>query len=175
MDKGTSVEQIYTATRLLQAAGIEVGFFLQFGYPGETWQDVQLTLKMVRECLPDDVGISVSYPLPGTKFYERVKLQLGEKTNWLDSDDLAMLYHGPYPQEFYRVLHRRVHREFRMRRAWLALRRDALKPARWKPRHARLAASIPYQWAGMVRSEMKLRQLAARPNASLAVAFTESR
>jgi anaerobic magnesium-protoporphyrin IX monomethyl ester cyclase len=160
MDKGTSVEQIYSATRMLQTAGIEVGFFLQFGYPGERWEDVQLTLKMVRECMPDDVGISVSYPLPGTSFHERVKAQLGEKTNWLDSDDLAMLYHGPFPQEFYRVLHRRVHREFRMRRAWQALSRAALKPAEWKPNHVRLAASIPYQWAGMLRAEAELRKLA---------------
>jgi anaerobic magnesium-protoporphyrin IX monomethyl ester cyclase len=28
-----------------------------------------------------------SYPLPGTKFFERVKLELGEKQNWVDSDD----------------------------------------------------------------------------------------
>ena len=28
---------------------------------------------LVRECAPDDIGISVSYPLPGTPFYERVR------------------------------------------------------------------------------------------------------
>ncbi|MCK6583265.1 MAG: B12-binding domain-containing radical SAM protein, partial [Anaerolineales bacterium] len=78
MDKGDKVEDIYRAAELLHKNGIQVGFFLQFGYPGETWDDVQLTLKMVRECMPDDIGISVSYPLPGTKFYERVKLELGE-------------------------------------------------------------------------------------------------
>ncbi|HYN87614.1 MAG TPA: radical SAM protein, partial [Ardenticatenaceae bacterium] len=73
MDKGTSVEQIYEAARRLHAAGIEVGFFLQFGYPGETREDIEKTLQMVRDCLPDDIGISVSYPLPGTKFFENVK------------------------------------------------------------------------------------------------------
>lgn len=118
MDKGDKVEDIYRAAERLHANGIQVGFFLQFGYPGETWDDVQLTLKMVRECTPDDIGISVSYPLPGTKFYERVKLELGEKQNWVDSDDLAMLYRGPFPQEFYRILHGRVHYEFRLRKAW---------------------------------------------------------
>src|SRR5579864_3692706 len=39
MEKGTRVEQIYEAARRLRAAGIEVGFFLQFGYPGETRED----------------------------------------------------------------------------------------------------------------------------------------
>jgi len=117
MEKGDKVEDIYRAARLLRANDIEVGFFLQFGYPGETWSDIQQTMKMVRECQPDDIGISVSYPLPGTKFFERVKLELGEKQNWVDSEDLAMLYRGPFPTEFYRILHGRVHYEFRIRKA----------------------------------------------------------
>ena len=113
MEKGDHVEDIHRAAKLLHINGIEVGFFLQFGYPGETWDDVQKTLRMVRECSPDDIGISVSYPLPGTKFFERVKLELGEKQNWVDSQDLAMLYHGTFPTDFYRILHGRVHYEFR--------------------------------------------------------------
>ena len=28
------------------------------------WEDIARTLQMVRECRPDDIGISVSYPLP---------------------------------------------------------------------------------------------------------------
>ena len=145
MDKGDTVEDIYNAARLLRAHGIEVGFFLQFGYPGETWQDVQRTLKMVRECAPDDIGISVSYPLPGTKFFERVKLELGEKQNWRDSEDLAMLYRGPFSTEFYRILHGRVHYEFR---AWKALRHPSLKSL----------INIPRNLAGLMRSEIQLRK-----------------
>jgi len=148
MDKGDSVEDIYNAARLLHAYGIEVGFFLQFGYPGETWEDVQQTLKMVRECAPDDIGISVSYPLPGTRFFERVKLELGEKRNWIDSEDLAMLYRGPFPTEFYRVLHKRVHYEFRMRRAW--------KKRDWKK-----ALQTPYYLIGLFVSELRLRKQAS--------------
>jgi anaerobic magnesium-protoporphyrin IX monomethyl ester cyclase len=67
MEKGIRVEQIAEATRRLRAAGIEVAFFLQFGYPGETLIDIQRTLQMVRRCAPDDIGVSVSYPLPGTR------------------------------------------------------------------------------------------------------------
>ncbi len=145
MDKGDTVEDIYNAARLLRANGIEVGFFLQFGYPGETWDDVQKTLKMVRDCAPDDIGISVSYPLPGTKFFERVKLELGEKQNWVDSEDLAMLYRGPFPTEFYRVLHGRVHYEFR---AWKAFRQPSLRGL----------VNVPRNLARLVRSEIQLRR-----------------
>jgi anaerobic magnesium-protoporphyrin IX monomethyl ester cyclase len=159
MDKGQAVQDIYNAAARLRAHGIEVGFFLQFGYPGETWDDIQLTLKMVRECLPDDIGISVSYPLPGTKFFERVKLELGEKQNWTDSADLAMLYRGPYPTEFYRVLHARVHHEFRMRRALKKLSGRAL-------------ARIPYHMAGLLRAESRLRRIARQ---TLALELSESK
>jgi anaerobic magnesium-protoporphyrin IX monomethyl ester cyclase len=147
MDKGDRVNDIYSARRLLQQRGIEVGFFLQFGYPGEDWDDIQRTMRMVRECLPDDIGISVSYPLPGTKFFERVRLELGEKQNWLDSQDLAMLYQGPYPTAFYRILHARVHHEFRLRRAW-------------RSRSLRKLLRTPYHLAGMAESEWRLRRIA---------------
>jgi anaerobic magnesium-protoporphyrin IX monomethyl ester cyclase len=118
MDKGIRIEQIYMAASQLRRAGIKLGFFLQFGYPGETRQDIALTFKLVRECLPDDIGVSVSYPLPGTPFYEMVRAELGQKRNWTDSNDLAMLYKGPYKTEFYRQLHQVLHGEFRARLAW---------------------------------------------------------
>jgi anaerobic magnesium-protoporphyrin IX monomethyl ester cyclase len=116
MEKGTRVEQIYAATRALKDAGIKVGFFLQFGYPGETLEHIEKTLQMVRECEPDDIGVSVSYPLPGTPFYDRVRAQLGSKQNWVDSSDLAMMYRATYVPEFYRALHALVHAQFRSRR-----------------------------------------------------------
>ena len=65
MEKGNRVDDIRTAARHLHAAGIEVGFFLQFGYPGETRDDIEATRRLVRECAPDDIGISVVVPPPG--------------------------------------------------------------------------------------------------------------
>src|SRR5207249_5791390 len=129
MEKGTRVEQISNASRLLRDAGIEVGFFLQFGYPGETREDIESTLTMVRDCRPDDIGVSVSYPLPGTTFYQRVQAELGQKQNWVDSSDLAMMYRATYVPDFYRVLHRLVHTEFCARRAVGQLRRGRLREA----------------------------------------------
>jgi len=115
MDKGTRVEEIREATKLLKKKGIEVCFFLQFGYLGETKEDIEATLDLVEELMPHDIGISVSYPLPGTKFYEKVKNLLGKKQNWTVSDDLAMMYPATYPPEFYRRLHRLTHKRFRLR------------------------------------------------------------
>lgn len=147
MEKGTRVEQIANATQVLRAEGIEVGFFLQFGYPGETIEDINRTLQMVRDCRPDDIGVSVSYPLPGTSFYERVRAHQGDKQNWVDSEDLAVMYRASYVPEFYRALHRLVHAEFRARRAASLLgsarRTEGAPDAAW--RRAREVAAGAYQ------------------------------
>jgi len=143
MDKGTSVAQTEEATRRLHAAGIGVGFFLQFGYPGETRRDIAATLKLVRDCHPDDIGMSVSYPLPGTKFHHAVRAQLGMQQNWVDSADLAMMYRGPFSTAFYRKLHAVLHHEFRMSKARMTLSRrrgSVLRPLASVVRHA---AALP--------------------------------
>jgi radical SAM superfamily enzyme YgiQ (UPF0313 family) len=111
MEKGLRSEQVDTACESLRARGIRTGLFLQFGYPGESWEDIQSTIAMVRRTRPDDIGVSVSYPLPGTKFYQLVEAQLGQKQNWEDSDDLAMMFKGTYSTEFYRALRDALHRE----------------------------------------------------------------
>ena len=122
MDKGATVDEIRQATRLLKQKGVEVCFFLQFGYLGETRADIEKTIALVEELLPHDIGVSVSYPLPGTGFYEKVKNLLGEKQNWTDSDDLAVMYPATYRPEFYRRLHRLVHKRFRLRQGLEQLR-----------------------------------------------------
>jgi anaerobic magnesium-protoporphyrin IX monomethyl ester cyclase len=111
MEKSLRVDQIYQARESLRRHGIRAGYFLQFGYPGENWEDIQRTIRMVRETRPDDIGVSVSYPLPGTKFYELVSAQLGAKKNWADSDDLTMMFRGAYTSEFYRTLRDALHLE----------------------------------------------------------------
>jgi|SRR5579871_127998 len=120
MDKGIRIAQIGTARARLGAAGIRACFFLQFGYPGETYDDILATVEMVRELLPDDIGVSVSYPLPGTRFHTMVREQLGTKTNWEDSGDLAMMFRGTYASPFYRHLHRVLHQDLELRRRMAA-------------------------------------------------------
>lgn len=113
MEKGTTVDEIRGATRALRDVGIRTGWFLQLGYPGETWEDLLLTRDLVREERPDEIGVSVAYPLPGTKFHQQVRAQLGRRHNWEHTDDLAMLFHGTYTTAFYRQLRDALHDEIR--------------------------------------------------------------
>lgn len=131
MDKGTSIAQIESATKLLQSKKVRVAFFLQFGYLTESKSDVNATIDMLLKCMPDDIGVSVSYPLPGTKFYEVVKSELKEKSNWSDSDDLALMFKNTFNQEYYKTLHRYVHKVFRNAQAKDS--NDYLKQAYYLP------------------------------------------
>jgi anaerobic magnesium-protoporphyrin IX monomethyl ester cyclase len=159
MDKGTSLKQIFNVTKKLHAAGIQVGFFLQFGYPGETRQDIELTFEMVRHCDPDDIGVSVSYPLPGTRFFETVQHELGDKHHWTDSSDLAMLYRGPFSTEFYRQLHTVLHKEFRLRKAWQKL--SSFKTWQVDPKSGLKALrSFVYNLSSLPFSRLQLDRLA---------------
>ena len=135
MDKGTRVWQVFEARENLRRHGVRAGFFLQFGYPGETWKEIEKTIALVRDTEPDDIGVSVSYPLPGTKFHQMVSGQLGAKENWSDSDDLDMMFQGAFSTDFYRALADALHLEVREGReaassAWdnvLALRQSCTR------------------------------------------------
>jgi len=155
MEKGTRVEQIEETTRRLRAHGIRVGYFIQLGYPGETFADIRATVGLLRRNLPDELGISVAYPLPGTPFYERVREQLGAKQQWRDSDDLAMLFKGPYATPFYRWLHRTLHWDRGLHRALADVRAGRLRALPWLRRVRKVAgialrgAAMPFLWAGV--------------------------
>jgi anaerobic magnesium-protoporphyrin IX monomethyl ester cyclase len=111
MTKGTQVADLAAARARLGEQGIRVGFFIQLGYLGEQLADLLATRELIEQVEPDDIGVSVAYPLPGTKFYDQVKLQLGEKTHWQDSGDLAMMFRGAYDSTFYRRVHDLLHEQ----------------------------------------------------------------
>jgi anaerobic magnesium-protoporphyrin IX monomethyl ester cyclase len=147
MNKGTRVADIVQARRALGAEGIKVGFFLMLGYVGEELDDILATRELVEHTRPDDIGVSVAYPLPGTKFFELVKRELGAKRNWDDSNDLDMMFFGTYRSEFYRSV------------------RDLL--------HAQVAEgqspAIRRRWDELVRCEAQFRQMPAASGTRLAV------
>jgi anaerobic magnesium-protoporphyrin IX monomethyl ester cyclase len=113
MEKGIRVEDIHQARENLRRHGIRACFFVQFGYPGETWAQIEETIRMIRAAKPDDIGVSVTYPLPGTKLYQMVAAQVGAKANWVDSSELAMMFRGTYSTGFYRALADALHLEVR--------------------------------------------------------------
>jgi tRNA A37 methylthiotransferase MiaB len=151
MDKGTDVDQIAVARENLRSEGIRACYFLQFGYPGENWQDIQKTIALIRDTRPDDIGVSVSYPLPGTRFFDQVRAQLGKKTNWSDSEDLSMMFRGSYTDEFYRALHDALHTQVD---AWHS-GHNGETPIRQN--HEYSGRSVDQTWARVIQLEKTCR------------------
>lgn len=162
MDKGTTVQQIYEATKLLKKNNIHPCFFIQFGYLGETKDDIKATIKMINELLPHEIGISVSYPLPGTMFFEKVKNELKEKTNWTDSDELALMFRNTYQPAFYKQLHRYVHVSYRKHKAFENIKKIFAKPASINFHLLKKAASAIYYIPATVFHQQKLATLQAK-------------
>lgn len=144
MDKGTTIAQIYEATRMLKKHGVHPSFFIQFGYLDETKEDIDKTIRMINELLPYELGISVSYPLPGTKFFEKVKDQLKEKSNWTDSDELKLMFNNTYPPAFYKHLHRYVHKNYRKHLGLETIKTFFSNPVALSYGNLKRAASVIY-------------------------------
>lgn len=140
MDKGSHVDTARVATRNLKRAGVRACWFLQLGYPPEDWDDILLTRDLVHEERPDDIGVSVAYPLPGTVFYERLAADLGVQRNWRDTAELAMLFNGTFDTQFYRKVRDVLHLDVELRRTDQACWADLAAQAQ-SHRHSRTAAA----------------------------------
>jgi radical SAM superfamily enzyme YgiQ (UPF0313 family) len=159
MDKGTTVQQIAEATHLLKKCGIKPSFFIQFGYLTETKEDIQKTISMINKLLPYEIGISVSYPLPGTLFFEKVKKELVNKTNWKDSDEMALMFRNTYQPAFYKQLHRYVHKTYRKHLAFEDVKLLFGHPLKLNIRRLKRALSVLYYLPAAFIDKQKLRYL----------------
>jgi anaerobic magnesium-protoporphyrin IX monomethyl ester cyclase len=157
MNKGTTVAEIRTARDRLKSAGIRVGFFIQLGYMDEQFDDILATRDLLEVARPDEIGVSVSYPLPGTKFYELVKAQLGGKTHWQESNDLEMMFQGTYTSNFYRAVRNLMHEQIALQ--MIDVPTDADK-------HARARSALDRRWRELLSQELQYRSPSRRTAAA---------
>ena len=94
-----------------------------------------------------------AYPLPGTKFHEIVKAQLGGKTRWQESSDLEMMFHGTYTSDFYRSIRGLLHEQVSLQTASANLGENqaALEDA------ARAVQTLERRWRELMMSEAQYR------------------
>jgi anaerobic magnesium-protoporphyrin IX monomethyl ester cyclase len=148
MNKGTTVQEIVTARKRLKECGIRVGFFIQLGYMDERLADIVATRDLLDAARPDEIGVSVSYPLPGTKFYELVKAQLRDKTHWQESDDLEMMFQGTYTSDFYRAVRNLMHDQITLQTLDRAVSGD---------QHIAAKSSLDQRWKELLSREFQYR------------------
>jgi len=101
MKRGVTVKQVQDAVRLCRAQGIQTGMFLMWGYEGETLEDIEETVRHVKECRPDVFLTTVSYPIKGTPYHKTVADRLVQLGEWQRSSDREVRIDGRHSRRFY--------------------------------------------------------------------------
>jgi anaerobic magnesium-protoporphyrin IX monomethyl ester cyclase len=81
MGKRITTEQVRRAALATRRAGINLSIYLITGVPGETADDLQVTLRLIEEIKPSDGQVSPLVYYPGTALYEK-----GVKTGTIRED-----------------------------------------------------------------------------------------
>ncbi len=101
MQRGVTVEQVQTAVELCRRNGIQSGMFLMWGYEGEELSDIEATVEHVRTCKPDIFFTTVSYPIRGTPYFQKVADRLVSLKPWAASSDRDYKIRGRHSRRFY--------------------------------------------------------------------------
>jgi len=101
MQRGVSVEQVRNAVAMCRENGIQTGMFLMWGYEGEDIGDIEATIGHVRECRPDIFFTTVSYPIKGTPYFNKVAAKLVSIKPWARSTDREIGIQGRHSRRFY--------------------------------------------------------------------------
>ena len=118
---------------------------------------------MINNLVPYEIGISVSYPLPGTGFYEKVKADLSLKTNWTDSDELALMFRNTYQPAFYKQLYQYVHKSHRTHVALYHIKKIFSYREKTSLASVKKALSYLYYFPAGIVDKWKLKRLEKNP------------
>jgi radical SAM superfamily enzyme YgiQ (UPF0313 family) len=102
MQRGVTLTQVHQAVSLCKAHGIETGMFLMWGYDGEQVEDVEATVSLVKQCRPDVFLTTISYPIKGTPYFEKVAGRVVPAGAWRETTDREASIRGRHSRNFYR-------------------------------------------------------------------------
>ena len=101
MQRGVTVQQVRSAVSFCKSRGIQTGMFLMWGYDGEEIEDIEQTVAHAKSCEPDVCFTTVSYPIKGTPYYERMSSRLVTLAEWAKSTDRDIRIKGRHSRHFY--------------------------------------------------------------------------
>jgi len=124
LNKRVTLDRVREAFRAARAAGIDTVANLMVGSPGETWDSIAATERLVGEIRPDHLNIQALEVYPGTELYET----LGGR--------------NPVEAAEARRRRRRLLRSFYLRPARILERVFTLKPRHWQQNIAAAAQMV---------------------------------
>jgi len=139
MQRGVQVEAVRQANAFCRRYGIQSGMFLMWGYEDEEIEDIEQTIEHVRLSRPDTFLTTVSYPIKGTPYYNKVASRLIQIKPWSETSDRELDIAGRRPREFYRVADELLRLEVELEKECTSLDRIAGPLPRIRELEARIA------------------------------------
>jgi len=118
MDRRITLDQVHTATRLLQARRIEVGMFIMLGYEGEEFGDLAETVAQLKQLRPDVFLTTVAYPIKGTPYYTQVEDRIRTDRPWAERTDRDVHIRGRHTRRYYQFARRWINHEVERSHRW---------------------------------------------------------
>ena len=88
-----------------------------------------------------------------------LKADLKKKTNWTDSDEMALMFTNTFPASYYKQLHKYVHKNYHMHLAKNSFEKLLRNPFKINAKSLRKALSVFYHTPATFIEGLKLRKL----------------
>lgn len=111
MDRRVDVNQVREMIKLTQNNGIQAGTFIMLGYPGETEDDIEETIRHLKESNPEYFTITIAYPIKGTELFTEVEAVQTNNFSWDSDTDRDRDFKRTYSRKYYDFAIRRVTNE----------------------------------------------------------------
>jgi hypothetical protein len=77
--------------------------FLMWGYEGEELDDIAATVEHVKIANPDVFFTTVSYPIKGTPYFDRVRDKVEAPLAWAEATDRDYVIRGRRDKRYYKL------------------------------------------------------------------------
>ncbi|QHS51751.1 B12-binding domain-containing radical SAM protein [Edaphobacter sp. 12200R-103] len=117
MGRGVKLDQVHRAVEMCRERKVESGMFLMWGYEGEDLEDIEATISHVSRSKPDIFFTTVSYPIKGTPYYNKISEKLIQIAAWSKTSDRELRIRGRHSRNFYAHADRLLREEVALARA----------------------------------------------------------
>lgn len=116
MKKHFKVKDAALMVKRMNKANIKTGAFFIVGYPGETIDSINKTLKLSLSLPFDEISFTVPYPLPGSDLYKRIS-GLNSDDDWDFENENKFIFKSQFDESWLKKEIKIVLSEFRNRKS----------------------------------------------------------
>lgn len=118
MKRRTDAERVVDVVHMLQEHGIEAGMFIMLGYEEEEIDDIETTVRRLKQARPDRFLSTVAYPIKNTPYYREVEDRVIPLETWEEGSDRDLTVAGRHSRRFYSYATRWMNNEVTLYDQW---------------------------------------------------------